>query len=143
MAAIAASDLSQAQKKSAAIEARRMLESYRRSGFDRAAIGKSLDRVVAWAKDNGVPPNRIFLGEFGVMKSEGLRQAARAVDRLQWFADVRAEAAARDFFWAAWVYRGAGGFGLTEDGHDVNIDPGIVAALGLKPRTRHGAAPIE
>jgi endoglucanase len=90
-----------------------------------------------------VAPSRIFLGEFGVMKSEGLRQAARAADRLQWFADVRAEAEARGFFWAAWVYRGTGGFGLTEDVRDVNIEPGIIAALGLKPRTRHSAAPIK
>jgi hypothetical protein len=78
------------------------------------------------------------------MKSEGVRQAARPDERRQWLADVRAEAEARGFFWAAWVYRGAGGFALTEGARDVDIDPAIIAALGLTPRTRHGAAaPIK
>ncbi|MPZ37716.1 MAG: cellulase family glycosylhydrolase [Rhizobiales bacterium] len=142
-AVIAASNLSQTQKVIAGIDARRLLESYRRSGFDRAAIAKSLDRIVAWAQSNGVPPNRIFLGEFGVLKSVGLLHAARAAERRQWFADVRAEAEARGFIWAAWVYRGPGGFALTEDDRDIDVDPGIIAALGLKPRTRQSTAPIE
>ena len=141
-AAIEASSLSQAQKVIAGLDARRMLESYRRSGFDRAAIARSLDRIVAWGQSNGVPASRIFLGEFGVLSGRSLH-AVRAGERRQWFADVRAEAEARGFFWAVWVYRGAGGFALTDDDRDVDVAPDIVAALGLKPRTRHSVMPID
>jgi hypothetical protein len=141
LAAIAASRLSQTEKVIAGIDARRMLESYRRSGFDRVAIGKSLDRIVAWAHSNDVSPRQIYLGEFGVMKRGRLSDAARA-ERRQWFADVRAAADERGFIWSAWVYRGAGGFALT-NGEDIDIDPDIAASLALTSRSRHSSAPIE
>jgi hypothetical protein len=140
LAAIEASRLSQTEKVIAGVDARRMLESYRRSGFDRAAIARSLDRIVAWAQRNGVSPHQIYLGEFGVMKSRWMSDTARA-ERRQWFADVRAEADLRGFAWSAWVYRGAGGFALTDGDDAVDIDPQIAAALALTARARHSAAP--
>ena len=139
-AAIESSNLTQAQKTLAALEARRLLESYRRSGFDRAAMGKSLDRIVAWAKANGVPTNRILLGEFGALKSSRQAHGVRATERRQWFADVRAEAEARGFSWAVWVYK-LGGFAVVNDERGVDVDPVIVDALGLNPRARHSAVP--
>jgi endoglucanase len=141
-AAIEASSLSQPQKTAATLEARRLLESYRRSGFDRAAMGKSLDRISAWAKSNGIPGNRIFLGEFGALKSPRQAHGVRASERRQWFADVRSEAEARGFSWAVWVYR-LGGFAVTRDGRGVDVDPVIVDALGLKSHARHSTAPKQ
>lgn len=139
-AAIDASHLSQPKKVLAQIEARRLLENYRRSGFDRAAMARSLERISAWARANGVPGNRILLGEFGALKS--LRQAhgVRAAERRRWFADVRAEAEARGFSWAVWVYR-LGGFEVVGGDRGVDVDPAIVDALGLTARARHSAAP--
>ena len=139
-AAIDASDLSQPQKLLARLEARRLLESYRRSGFDRAAMARSLDRISAWARSNGVAGNRILLGEFGALKSPRQAHGVRAAERRQWFADVRAEAEARGFSWAVWVYR-LGGFEVVSGERGVDVDPAIVAALGLTARARHSAAP--
>jgi hypothetical protein len=141
-AAIEVSDLSRAQKALAGAEARRMLDSYRRSAFDRAAMARSFDRIGEWARSNDVPTSRIFLGEFGALKSSWQAQGVRAAERRQWFADVRAEAEARGFVWAVWVYRGAGGFAISDD-HGIDIDPAIVRALGLKSQARHSAAPSD
>lgn len=138
--AIELSNLTQAQKALAAIEARRMLESYRRTGFDRAAMGRSLDRIVAWAKANGVPTTRILLGEFGALKSPRQALGLRAAERRQWFADVRTEAEERGFSWAVWVYR-LGGFEVVDDGRGVEVDPVVMDALGLKSHARQSAAP--
>jgi endoglucanase len=139
-AAIEGSALSQPQKTLATLEARRLLESYRRSGFDRAAMAKSLDRITAWAKSNGIPANRIFLGEFGALKSPRQAHGVRAGERRQWFADVRSEAEARGFSWAVWVYR-LGGFAVIGDERGTDIDADVAAALGLKSSARHSAAP--
>jgi hypothetical protein len=139
--AIAASRLSQAEKLLANIDARRRLESYRRSAFDRAVIATSFDRVAAWAKQHGVPPGRIFLGEFGA--SDLSAHGARAVERARWFRDVREEAEARGFIWAVWAYRGGGGFALARDESSPELDPAIMDALGLSPargRTSNGAS---
>lgn len=142
-AAIEASNLSPSQKTLAGLEARRLLEGYRRSRFDRAAMSKSLDRIVTWAKSNGVATDRVLLGEFGALKSPRQAHGMRAAERRQWFADVRAEADARGFSWAVWVYRGAGGFAVVNDERGVDVDPDIVDALGLKSHTRHSAVPFR
>jgi hypothetical protein len=134
-AAIAAASLTPQQKLVAASDAWRHLESYRRSGFDRSAIARSLDRVVRWGRANGVSPGRILLGEFGVRKSDRPPYGIRAAERRQWFADVRAEAEARGFIWAVWVYSGSGGFALVEE-RGVNVETAVTEALGLGPYRR-------
>ncbi|MBX9774378.1 MAG: glycoside hydrolase family 5 protein [Xanthobacteraceae bacterium] len=141
-AAIESSPLSQVQRAAATLEARRLLESYRRSGFDRAAMAKSLDRITVWAKSNGIPADRILLGEFGALKSPRQAHGLRAAERRQWFADVRSEAEARGFSWAVWVYR-LGGFEVVDGSRGVDIDPDVAAALGLKSPSRHSAAPAK
>jgi endoglucanase len=133
--AIAATRLSQGEKLLANLDARRRLESYRGSGFDRAAIAASFDRVAAWAKEHGVAPTRIFLGEFGATDFHA--HGARAAERVRWFRDVREEAEARGFIWAVWAYRGGGGFALARDESSTELDPAIMRALGLSP-ARHG-----
>ena len=103
---------------------------------------RSLDRIVAWATSNGVAADRIFLGEFGALKSDRQAHGVRAAERRQWFADVRAEAEARGFSWAVWVYR-LGGFALVNDDRGVDVDPVIIDALGLTSHARHSAAPRQ
>jgi len=143
MAAIEAAQLSPPEKAAAAAEARRHLENYRRSRFDRTAIGRDLDRVMRWARNNGVASSRLLLGEFGAMKSDGQAKGVRAIERRQWFADVRAEAEARGFGWAVWAYRDAGGFSLVPDEHALEVDPAIIEALGLVPASHRDAAPAN
>jgi len=128
---VAKANISTAEKARALADARERLESYRRSAFDRAAIAASFDRVARWAKDHGVPPQRIILGEFGTRKEDGPLAETRAAERARWFRDMREEAEARGFIWAAWVYRGSGGFALVKSEDSMELDRSMIDALGL------------
>jgi endoglucanase len=129
-ASIASSDLPSAQKSLAILDARERLESYRRSAFDRGTIARNFDRIVGWAREHRMPPDRIILGEFGARKQDGPLGQARNAERAQWLRDVREEAEARGFIWAAWVYRDTGGFSLLDE-NGTELDPLVIEALGL------------
>jgi endoglucanase len=139
-AVIEGSGLPPAQKLEAMAEARRMLEDYHRSDFGRTSIARAFGRVAGWAQRNGIPADRILLGEFGVMRSGHALRGARAPERQQWFADVRAEAKSHGFRWAAWAWRDDN-FGLAN--RDGEIDPAMIEALGLRTRLPHGRASAE
>ncbi len=130
-ASIASSDLPSSQRALAIQDARQRLESYRRSAFDRGTIAQSFERVAGWARDHRVPPDRIILGEFGARRQDGPLGRARNAERAQWLRDVREEAEARGFIWAAWVYRDTGGFSLLRDENGTELDPVVIEALGL------------
>jgi endoglucanase len=130
-ALIATSDLPSIQKSSAILDARQRLESYRKSAFDRGTIAQNFDRIARWARDRGVPADRIILGEFGARRQDGPLGQARNAERAQWIGDVRAEAEARGFIWAAWVYRDSGGFSLVQPATGTELDPAAIEALGL------------
>jgi endoglucanase len=130
-ASIAASDLPSSQKALAILDARRRLESYRRSAFDRGTIAQNFGRIAGWARDHRVPPDRVILGEFGARRQDGPLGQARNAERAQWLRDVREEAEARGFIWAAWVYRDTGGFSLLGQENGAALDPLVIEALGL------------
>lgn len=131
---IATSKLTSAEKQFGFWDAQRRLDSYRKSAFDRPMIAESFDGVAQWAHDHQVPSSRILLGEFGARTQDGGRGSIRAAERTAWLHDTRAEAEAHGFSWAAWVYRGTGGFALTRDEKSIDFDPSVIAALGLKSR---------
>jgi endoglucanase len=131
-ATIARAALAPSQKLEAKGKAREALESYRGSSFDRAAITDDFDKVARWARDHSVPVRRVILGEFGAMDNEQRGVATRQAERLRWLSDVRAEAEARGFAWAAWVHSGSIGFSLVRHAGSPELDPGVVAALGLE-----------
>jgi hypothetical protein len=128
-AAIAATDLPLPQKILATRDAQGRLVSYRNSSFDRTTIAHTFGQIASWMHRHGVPQNRVFLGEFGAIKSDRLDQ--HTGERARWFRDVREEAEARGFVWTVWAYRGAGGFSLIQNDTDTDIEPAIVDALGL------------
>jgi endoglucanase len=88
--------------------------------------------MARWARDHSVPMHRVVLGEFGVMDNEQRGLATRQAERLRWFSDVREEAEARGFAWAAWVYSGSIGFSLVRHAGSPELEPAIVKALGLE-----------
>jgi len=126
--------LPQPAKRNAYLDALNQLQSYRRSGFSRATIAHTFERVERWAQDNGIPSSRILLGEFGAMRTERQRAQPAASERTNWFRDVREEAEERGFGWAVWVYHDSGGFSLTEAQSGTGMDPAVIAALGLTGR---------
>jgi len=69
MATIAAAALDPPLKQQTIVKARKDLEAYRGSAFDRATIVADFDRVARWAREHGVPAGRVLLGEFGAMNN--------------------------------------------------------------------------
>jgi endoglucanase len=126
-ATIAAAPLAAAQKPQAKTTARHDLESYRASAFDRATVAGDFDKVARWAREHGVPAHRIILGEFGAMNNAQRGLPTRQAERLRWFSDVREEAEARGFAWAAWVH--SVGFSLVTRDGSTELDPGTLRAL--------------
>jgi endoglucanase len=133
-ALIAQSDMTELQKSRAYQDAQARLEDYRASGFDAATIAHDFRQIAAWAHAQGIPDSRILLGEFGARQTALQLVGARAAERTQWFNDVRTAAEANGFGWAAWTYRGGGGFALAQSDADNDIEPDVAHALGLTSR---------
>jgi endoglucanase len=131
-ATIALANLASSQKLQADTAARNALESYRASSFDRSAIKEDFDKMARWARGHSVPMHRVILGEFGAMDNEQRGLATRQAERLRWFSDVREEAEARGFAWAAWVHSGSIGFSLVRHAGSPELEPAIVRALGFE-----------
>jgi hypothetical protein len=124
--------LAPSEKRQAEVVTRDSLESYRASSFDRAAIKQDFDTVARWAREHSVPMQRVILGEFGAMNNEQQGRATRQAERLRWFSDVREEAEAHGFAWAAWVHSGSVGFSLVKRPGSPELDPEIAKALGFE-----------
>ena len=131
-AAIARANLAQSQKPQAEATARKVLEKYQASSFDRAVITDDFNKMARWARDRSVPAQRVILGEFGAMNNAQRGLATRQGERLRWIADVRKEAEAHGFAWAAWVHSGSIGFSLVKQPGSREIDSETLNALGLQ-----------
>ena len=131
-ATTAAAKLMPAQRLEARTKARRDLESYRASRFDRPDITADFDKVARWAREHAIPPRRVIVGEFGAMNNVQRGVATRQSERLRWMSDVREEAEAHGFAWAAWVHSGSIGFSLVEREGSSELDPGVLRALGFE-----------
>jgi hypothetical protein len=107
----------------------RELKVYFEAQPDRAYIERWFARVAAWAKRHGVPHERVLLGEFGALRSDGRYVAAQAPDRARYISDVRESAEKFGFPWAFWNL--FDGMGLMDDATRA-FDPPIIEALGLR-----------
>ncbi len=87
------------------------------SDAEQAAIRKSLDQAVAWAKKHERP---VFLGEFGAYQEADMESRAR------WTRFVAREAEKRGFSWAYWEF--CAGFGAYDPKADA-WRPALKAAL--------------
>jgi endoglucanase len=135
-ATIATLNLSAPEKSLAYQDAQTRLAAYRASGFDAGTIAKTFARIADWARSQGIPPDRIMLGEFGARQTALQLAGARARERTQWFHDVSLAAEANGFGWAVWAYRSAGGFGLARSETGDEIQPDIAEALRLNAGAR-------
>lgn len=113
---------------------RRQVENYFRTEGRLDYITTNFDKVAQWARQHGLDPGQIFLGEFGVtQQGRGNAFGILPEDRARWLTDVRREAEARGFGWAMWNLTGASAWGmvLTELAHPDRLDALTLAALGL------------
>jgi len=89
-------------------------------------IDSVFDKNLAWARAHDVAPQRIFLGEFGVM-----RPNVDPASRHNWLKTVREAAERRNMPWAYWSLEQPSAMGLRIDRGTGAFDPLILDALGV------------
>jgi len=88
-----------------------------------AVMDAPFETVEAWAKANGVKPQDITLGEFGMIRKEyGNGFVMPATYRAAYGRDMIARAEAHGFSWSAWSYGGAFGIVDAFDGEKAEPD---------------------
>ncbi|TIP03442.1 MAG: glycoside hydrolase family 5 protein [Mesorhizobium sp.] len=84
--------------------------------------------VDAWAKANGVRPQDITLGEFGMIRKEyGNGFVMPAAYRAAYVRDMIARAEAHGFSWSAWSYGGA--FGVVDAFDGEKAEPDVMDVI--------------
>ncbi|CDX42663.1 Glycoside hydrolase family 5 [Mesorhizobium sp. ORS 3359] len=84
--------------------------------------------VGAWAKANGVKPQDITLGEFGMIRKEyGNGFVMPAAYRATYVRDMIARAEAHGFSWSVWSYGGA--FGVVDAFDGEKAEPDVMNVL--------------
>ncbi|RWC60938.1 cellulase family glycosylhydrolase [Mesorhizobium sp.] len=84
--------------------------------------------VEAWAKANGVRPENIILGEFGMIRQEyGNSHVMPAEYRAAYVRDMIARAEAHGFSWAVWSYGGA--FGVVDAFNGDKAEPDVMDVI--------------
>ncbi|MER8371192.1 cellulase family glycosylhydrolase [Mesorhizobium sp. M1406] len=85
-------------------------------------------KVEAWAKANGVKPENITLGEFGMIRQEyGNAYVMPAEYRAAYVRDMIARAEAHGFSWSVWSYGGA--FGIVDAFSDDKAEPDVLDTI--------------
>jgi endoglucanase len=97
------------------------------------ALNEPFDKAEAWGKEHNIPPERIFLGEFGMIRQEYQKEFRMpSAWRAAYLKDMTDAAQKRGFPWAVWSWGEA--FGITLDDEKRVLDPVILKGLGLKAR---------
>lgn len=114
--------------------ARIITDYYVRRRPDAREVERVMADIAEWAEAEGVPSDRIVIGEFGAWTLQPPVADAEDGSRARWLRDVRVAAEAQGFGWAHWEYTSP--FGIVGD--DRALDPEVVEALGLDavPRDR-------
>ncbi|WP_214476854.1 cellulase family glycosylhydrolase [Mesorhizobium sp. dw_380] len=85
-------------------------------------------KVEAWAKANGIRPENITLGEFGMIRQEyGSSYVLPAQYRAAYVEDMIARAEAHGFSWSVWSYGGA--FGIVDAFNGDKAEPGAMDVI--------------
>lgn len=88
--------------------------------------------AVAWAQGNGIPNERLFMGEFGAMLiSPDGRTGANNSDRLRYLEALREEAEGYGIPWAIWEYSNPYGMSVILPSGPAEPDMEMLQALGL------------
>ncbi len=96
-------------------------------------LNEPFDNAEAWGKKHNIPPERIFLGEFGMIRQEYRKEFRMPSPwRATYLKDMTDAAQQRGFPWSVWSWGGA--FGITLDDDKRILDPVILKGLGLKPQ---------
>lgn len=93
-----------------------------------AAMDAPFTLVEDWAKANGIKPENITLGEFGMIRQEyGNAYVMPAQYRAAYVKDMVARAEAHGFSWSVWSYGGA--FGIVDAFNGDRAEPNVLDAI--------------
>jgi endoglucanase len=123
-------DMNALERLAAKTRAKHNLKKYYAKKPDAGLIDARFREVAGWARMNDIATDRIFLGEFGVVRREPGKPGAFCEDRARWHRDITKTAAVYGFSWAYFSYDGP--FGLQVEDGKPGLDPITLAALGLK-----------
>ena len=122
--------LSPAERFAAESEIRNQLQKYYAEDKGQQTIEAAFATLIGWCRTNGIRPEQLFLGEFGVMAATSFRGGAAEADRLRWLSAVREQAENHGIGWAYWEYNNVHGMSLTS-GPRREFDPIALQAFGL------------
>ncbi|WP_055045634.1 glycoside hydrolase family 5 protein [Devosia sp. A16] len=110
----------------------RAIETYFAEDWGEAQLTARIGEAVAWARANGIPPTRLFMGEFGaiLMSADG-RMGAFNADRLRYLSAARQAAEANGIAWAIWEYANPYGMSVLAPSGPAVPDREMLRALGL------------
>ena len=93
-----------------------------------AEMATPFDTAAAWAKTHNIPPHRIVLGEFGMIRQEyGNAYVLPPATRAAYYRDMIALAERHGFAWSMWSYGGA--FGVVEEFEGRKAEPDVLEML--------------
>lgn len=103
-----------------------LVDAYRASPPD--AVSAPLALAAAWADAQGIPRDRLLLGEFGALWRDEAGSEMDPESHFRFLADKRRAAEALGIGWIVWSFSGA--MGITE-ASGPRLEPRTCAALGL------------
>lgn len=108
------------------------IAEYFTENWGEAQVTARIGEAVDWAKANGIPPERLFMGEFGaiLMTADG-RMGAFNADRLRYLTAVRQAAEGQGIPWAIWEYANPYGMSVIAPSGPAVPDREMLRALGL------------
>jgi len=108
------------------------IDEYFAEDWGGAQVTARIGEAVDWATANGIPPERLFMGEFGaiLMSADG-RMGAFNADRLRYLTAVRQAAEGQGIAWAIWEYANPYGMSVIAPSGPAVPDREMLGALGL------------
>lgn len=108
------------------------LDRYFAEGWGEVQLQEQFDAALAWAAVHDIPPQRLFMGEFGVIALSANGSAgAFDADRYRYIEAVRTKAEQRGIAWSVWEYSNPYGMTLIVPAGPAEPDAGLLNALGL------------
>lgn len=127
-----AAGLSPAEKLKNMVAADAAISDYFSKGWGPDQLEARFREAADWAGSHGIPTERLFMGEFGViLMSKDGRSGAFDADRLRYVAAVREEAEKRGIPWSLWEYSNPYGMTLIAPDGPAVPDTELLRALGL------------
>ena len=126
-----------AKRKMLQLQAFEATRKYAASHLGPADIESEFDTVSQWATRNGIPAERILLGEFGAVRRSDIGNGPSGTHRNAWMRAVRVAAEKRRFGWALWDINQPQ-MGIVYNRDTPVFDAGDLAALGLRDPLKTG-----